>query len=130
MHPDAEFSIGETYDSIVWRSPGIVMPTLAEVESAEANYIKKLTISAYTVLVEKLLEDTAISRGYKNQYSIISYYNSINPVWRTDAQTYSTWRDNVWDIVIGIYNQVESNQIPAPSQEQFLAQLPVIEWSV
>lgn len=38
MHPNAQFSMGDTYDSIVWDSQDIPKPTLQEIESAYPDY--------------------------------------------------------------------------------------------
>lgn len=83
----------------------------------------------YIAAIESLLKSTARSKGYDNEFTIIGYKDSANVTWATEAANFISWRDQVWTHALDIFAQVQNNQIPPPTIEEFVAGLPLILWS-
>lgn len=126
--PNAQYSVGETYDSLIWISQDIPKPTLDEIEAAWPNAQLKISINQYTKAIDNMLDDVAIEKSYKGQSSIVSYINSTNDAWKAEALVYIAWRDNVWIEAYAIMQEVQEGQYPSPSIEEFLLNLPKIVW--
>ena len=73
------------------------------------------------------LNRVASLKNYDNQYSVISYINSTNSVWLTEATAYSAWRDACWEYSSQVKSNVEGGQA-APTIEEFINGLPTISW--
>lgn len=87
-----------------------------------------LTLKDYEDAVQKHLDTTAQSRGYDNTYTCLSYLESTNPTWKTEAEIFNTWRDSVWTTCHQILNQWQAGEINQPTIQEVLNQLPVITW--
>lgn len=86
--------------------------------------IKKM----YEDAVQAHLDATAQSRGYDDTYTCLSYLNSTDEVWRTEANIFNAWRDSVWRRCHEILNAFMAGEIPQPTIEEVIAMLPAIEW--
>lgn len=78
--------------------------------------------------VNELFEQVARERGYEGKEDLLTYQTSGINLFLNDANTFNTWRDNVWLAANQILNQVQSEQLPRPSKDEFIAMLPTISW--
>lgn len=86
-------------------------------------------IKGYENAVQSYLDQTAQSRDYDNTYTCLSYLSSTDEVWHREANAFNAWRDQVWRKCHSILNAVLEGAAPAPTVEELIAQLPVIDWN-
>lgn len=86
------------------------------------------TIEEYTAAVQTVLDTKAKERNYDNINSAISYLNDENTQFAAEADACKTWRSRVWTKGYEILGAVQLGQIPAPTVEELLAQLPELIW--
>ncbi len=126
--PTAEFSVGETYESLQWISEDIIKPTLQEIEAINLKYIVANHLKKYQIAVLDLINSIAIVRGYRSEFCVLSYIYSTNLDRKSDAQTYLVWRDAVWSDVSTVIDAYKNGEILPSPIEQLIAQLPKIQW--
>lgn len=85
-------------------------------------------INGYENAVQSHIDQTAQSRGYDNSYTCLSYLSSTVEVWRREANIFIAWRDQVWRKCHDVLKAFLAGEIPPPTVEELIAQLPVIEW--
>lgn len=88
----------------------------------------KILIGKYKKAIVQLLDDVAIDKGYNNQQDVINHVNSCHLDLLNDSKTYVQWCENVWQEALFIMNELLSGERSAPGVEQFLSELPVIDW--
>lgn len=86
------------------------------------------TIEDYQKAIRSIINNTAKSRQYDNAVSCASYVNSTNHIWAAEAQAFVSWRDQVWEYVFFELEKVRLGQRNQPSIEDFIKELPAIEW--
>lgn len=82
------------------------------------------------------LETAARSRGYGDNSgsamsatnSIVSYIDDKNPTFAAEAKVFKDWRSDVWVKCISIMGSVKSGEFSIPTEEQLIAELPVLVW--
>lgn len=116
-----------------WNVPNIPQPTDQEILSLENNDLElafnlKNCFDEGFEYIKNLLNQAAKSKGYDNAISISSYANSTNPQWENEAKTFISWRDQVFSYAIDIKNKASSGDIPIPTLEKFISNLPDINW--
>jgi hypothetical protein len=84
--------------------------------------------TAITVAVQALLDSRAQQRGYDDIFTLISYHNSLNPIFQTEGQAGLTWRDAVWTKCLEIKNDVIAGNRSMPTVSELIAELPEIVW--
>lgn len=86
------------------------------------------TIDTYKNAFDAHLDAVAQSKTYDNRLTIATYATSTNSTYAGEAQTFIAWRDNA---LASMFEQLAAVQsgAPAPTVEQFIAALPVINWS-
>ena len=89
---------------------------------------QELVIKEYEAAIDNLLLTTANSRGYDSAYTCLSYLQSSNAIWKTEAEAFNTWRDACWVKAHEILNQWQAGEIEQPTVEEVLAQMPAIGW--
>jgi hypothetical protein len=110
---------------------------LSEAEKSEiATYISAATPISPTPLtkeqvvaqleasVQAYIDSVANRKGYESAERCISYLNSTNDTWKSDATAMNSWRDQVW-----MYCQNEENTAnTAPTADELIAALPAAPW--
>lgn len=82
----------------------------------------------YLMSVQRHIDEVARSRQYNDGNSCASYVNSTNPVWVAEATAFVAWRDAVWAYAFAELEKVQKGERKQPTVEEFIAELPVIEW--
>ena len=73
------------------------------------------------------ISGVARERGYDDAVSCLSYWNSTTTKWKSEAETFSGWRDASWAIINTTINGLSPSD-PIPSIDDIVALLPVIVW--
>lgn len=84
--------------------------------------------AAYQRAIENHIEAAATSRGYSSTVSLASYVTSTIPQWKAEADAFTAWRDAVWSYVFTELAKAQAGERAIPSLEEFITELPVIEW--
>lgn len=99
----------------IWEEPVI--------EKTEEQLLKE-----YENAVQNHLNKTARIKGYDNCYTCLSYLNSTDEQWKSEAEIFNSWRDQVWRKCHEILNKFKTGEIEQPTIEELIEQLPKIEW--
>lgn len=83
-------------------------------------------ILVFEVAVQSYLDQSAQSCGYDNITTACSYAGAANP-FQTEAQSFVTWRGNVWAYCYQALDDVKTGTRPMPTIEQIISELPVRE---
>ncbi|EGL63587.1 hypothetical protein AGRO_3656 [Agrobacterium sp. ATCC 31749] len=86
------------------------------------------TIADYENAIQNLVDSTAREKQFRDGVTLASYTASTKPNWAAEAQAFVAWRDNVWFYAYGELAKVQAGQRQQPSVEEFLAEIPPIEW--
>lgn len=85
-------------------------------------------IAAYKAAIDRFIEAKAGERQYTSGIHAASYVASTNALWAAEAQAFVAWRDAVWAHAIALLEQVQSGNLAAPTIDDVLAGLPVLNW--
>ena len=105
-----------------------VLVTKLEQEEAYMDRLEEDAIKAEAKLVEttiqKILDDSSVSRGYDNIVSECSYATSTG-AFGAEAQKTVNWRDAVWTYVFQVQADVMAGTMPKPTLEELVDGLPI-----
>jgi len=127
MHPDAVWSVGEDYDSLVWPEQEFEKPTLQQIKDAELLYQIKQLITDFGLAIQKHIESTAHAKQYESSLHCASYVASANEAWKLESQTFIDWRDKCWEYAYMVEAKVKAGD-KAPTVDEFIAGTPAISW--
>ena len=85
-------------------------------------------IEAYRLAIQSHVDQVAQSRRYDGGNSLASYVASTNAQWAAEAVAFVAWRDAVWTYSYAELDKVLAEEREQPTIEDFLGELPVIEW--
>lgn len=85
-------------------------------------------VDVYRLEIQAMIDRKAQEKQYDSGATIASYVNSTVPKWAGDALAFVAWRDSVWLYTFAELGKVQSGEREQPSVEDFLAELPVLEW--
>lgn len=88
---------------------------------------KLITIDDYDKAMELYLKKVRSARGY-NTREPSDYISSGNERWKTDAQDWIAFRDEVMEYALDVQNKYIAQQ-PVPSINDFIAGFPTITWT-
>jgi hypothetical protein len=95
----------------------------------KADAIRAARLSAYKSAFDSRLDEVAQQRQYDNRLTIAAYVSSSNPQWSAEAQAFIVWRDACLEYLFEQLSAVEAGTIDAPTVVEFIAGMPVIDWS-
>ncbi len=78
--------------------------------------------------VQQYIDGKAQAKGYDSAASCISYLNSTNATWKSDATAMNTWRDAVWGFCFTNEASVKAGTTPMPTAAELMAALPSAPW--
>lgn len=126
--PTSPFSVGETYDSLLWLDKEIPKPTLAELQSYEQETKNYYLIKDIERAIKELINDVAIQRNYNGEQSLVGYFNSAVELWKNESIVYIAWRDSIWNYAFQELAKFQIGEREVASTEDFLKELPLIVW--
>lgn len=85
-------------------------------------------VSSFRSAIQSHIDAVAQSHNYDGGTSLASYVASTNPTWAAEAQSFIAWRDAVWTYAYAELDKVTSGQREVPTVEDFIAELPAMEW--
>ena len=112
---DREAQIGWSYDGSKFHPP-------VEAEPPPP------TENDYRFAIQRHVDAQAQSRRYDSGNSLASYVASTNEIWAAEAQVFVAWRDAVWLYAYAELEKVMAGEREQPSVEEFIGELPPIEW--
>jgi len=105
------------------------MKTVPVEEGQPANEHPGLSpVDIYRLEIQAMIDAKANERQYDSGATLASYVNSTIEQWASEAQAFVAWRDAVWLYALAELDKVKKADRAQPSVEDFLAELPVLEW--
>lgn len=86
------------------------------------------SVSEYQNAVQKHVDDTAVSKQYADGVALATYKDSTVPLWAAQATAFIAWRDQVWTFAYDMLAKVQAGQVPQPTIDELIAELPAITW--
>jgi len=121
--PTAQYSVGETYESLQWFSEDIPKPTEQEINAQWPLFQQSLLLKSYTKAIENRILEVVKSYSYDSAVSMATYVTSTNPAWQAEAIAFVAWRDMVYEYGYSVLAAVEEGE-PVPTLEEFIAGIP------
>lgn len=85
-------------------------------------------ITEIQIAVQNLLDSKAKEKLYDNGFAIASYATSTVEKFRNEASSFIAWRDACWTKCYEILALFQNGEIPMPTVEEVMLQLPTLEW--
>jgi len=106
-------------------------PDASQIVTAEqrADEAKAAAVERFRAAIQHHVDAQAHSRRYDSGNSLASYVASTNEAWAAEAQVFVAWRDAVWLYAYAELDKVMAGEREQPTVEDFIRELPVIEWS-
>ena len=82
----------------------------------------------YTAAAQAYLDDFARTKTYDGILSACTYATSTSQRLREEGKLCVELRDAVWETAFTILNDVKSGKRTIPTLEQFIAELPKLNW--
>lgn len=108
----------DTYFEVV----AIEEETLTE-EEQQALIHAQLTATA-----QAWMDKTAQTRNYDSILTACSYAGSTDKTFNAEGTACKAWRDSVWRACYAIEAEVLAGTREIPTEEELIAELPVLEW--
>lgn len=120
--PEGKIVTGQS----VQRVEGVVkwVHELADAPTPEPQQI----IEGFRAAIQQHVDQTAIAKLYDSGNSLATYVSSTVPQWAAEAAAFVAWRDAVWAYAYAEMDKVLGGLRAQPTIEDFLAELPEIEW--
>lgn len=87
-----------------------------------------LTADDYRREIQSLIDTKAQEKDYDSGATLASYVSSTIPQWAAEASAFVAWRDAVWLHALTELDKVQSGARSQPTIENFLTELPTMEW--
>lgn len=97
----------------------------AEQKAAEAQAVLQ---EQFRAAIQSLVDTQAKGRNYDGGNSLASYVASTNLEWAAEAQAFVAWRDQVWFYAYSELEKVMTGSREIPTIEDFIAELPTLDW--
>lgn len=95
---------------------------------AEQNSAMLAITREFTDAIQLHLDTEAQTRGYDGILSACSYAAGNHPKYSAEGQACLEWREAVWDKGYEIMADVQAGTRPLPTEQEVLAELPVMVW--
>ena len=111
----------------ILQKAGYVYVEEQNIEKNKISELKKIQ-KKYQDAVQKHLDKTAQSKGYDSIYTCLSYLNSTDVKWKSQAEIFNAWRDQVWSKCHELLNKFKNGEIEQPTITEVINALPKINW--
>lgn len=105
----------------------IDLSKMVTVEQKKQEQIDAI-LAQYRASIQSMIDRTANEKNYADGNSLASYVNSTVPEWAAEAQAFVIWRDQIWIYSISELEKVKAGLRAQPNIEDFILELPSIEW--
>jgi len=109
-------ALGATWDGTQFTNP------------PEPPKTKEQAIAEFKEATQNRLDNFARTRDYDSILSACTYASSTNSKYAAEGQYAVQARDATWTAYYGIVNDIMSDTRPIPTMEEFLSELPALEW--
>jgi len=111
-----------------WNVEGIKKPSeesiLAQQPKIE-NQVRCIILSReINNFIGNLLNQNAKNKQYDDAISLISYADSNNEKWKSEASAFIAWRDSLYNYTYDQLALMQDNKRAVPSLEEFIKELP------
>lgn len=100
---------------------------IVTVEMKQAEALAR-TRQSFRDAIQAHVDAVARSRNYGDGNALASYATSTVAQWAAEAQAFVAWRDAIWLYAYSELAKVEAAERTIPSVDDFIAELPAIEW--
>lgn len=104
-------------------------PSIISTAAQRAAEARCAAVETFRSAIQHHVDAQAQSRRYDSGNSLASYVASTNEAWAAEAQIFVAWRDAVWLYAYAELDKVMAGEREQPSVDEFIGELPVIEWS-
>lgn len=102
-------------------------PPVEPIPLTEAE-IKERTKKHLLEAVDYYMDKTVQERGYDNIAKCVTYEGDIDPIFNREGTAAKQWRSKVYRKCYDILAQIEAGTREVPTEEELLAELPVLVW--
>lgn len=85
-------------------------------------------ISELRMAVNYILDKQANKKNYQNSIDVVSYKESSSNKFKQDANEFIIWRDSVWSYAMEEFEKIRNNTRTVPTIDNFISELPAINW--
>lgn len=85
-------------------------------------------MARFETAIQGHIDTIAQSRRYRDGFALAGYVASTVPQYAAEATAFVAWRDAVWLYAYGELDKALNGQREIPSVEDFMEELPLIEW--
>lgn len=113
---------------------GTVIPAMTKEEQKVKFYADKTEAEAkalkdaYTTAMENFMDAQANTKGYTSRYTASLRVNSTVAKFKAEGQAYMDWMDTCYNLGYTVLAEVVNGIRPMPTIEEFLAELPKLDW--
>lgn len=119
--PQGKVRVGDEYFSEDGRQQLFAVEDEPEPEPA-------VLIEMFRAAIQAHVDATAIAKRYDSSTSLASYVASTVTQWAAEAAAFVAWRDAVWAYAYAELDKVLAAERTVPTVEDFLGELPAVEW--
>lgn len=103
-------------------------PALLSINDIKPEFVQRI-ITLTKDYVQSLLDKFAAEKGFTDMVSLVSYKNSTNPEWASQATIGIAKRDATWSGLYTYLNKVNTGVEPLPTAiEDIIQELPALTW--
>jgi len=92
------------------------------------NFVLPSYDTYFVYEIQERLDSFAKLKGYSSIENAVSYINSSKEVYRTEANTAIHLRDETWDALFEVHQQMKANTLQANSFSDIVGLLPTLSW--
>lgn len=96
-------------------------------EEIQSNFESRKQTAIDAIQIQ-VLDATAQSHGYDSVDSSVKYQDGSNQLWSDESYALVSWTIEVWSKCHEILNKVTDGEIPEPTIDELIEQMPVMVW--
>ncbi|WP_309086375.1 hypothetical protein [Chelativorans sp.] len=105
-------------------------PSIIITAEQKAEQARQQTLATFKAGIQAHIDVQAQERDYADGHALANYANSTVPQWKAEAETFIAWRDAVWVYSYAELSKVQVGERPVPALDEFLAELPNLDWPI